>query len=146
MDRCLSYCHFSFGERVVCSYSISGFRLTLCYLKTFLLTMNLQSLITIWYNKILSFSIFKIPFKMDKQTKSGVGTAFDNHWKFLRSTLSPTFTHGKMKLVCYFIISSHLKTFFFFCTIKVLHRSLSIFIIVSYCFVLDHYHIDDLID
>jgi hypothetical protein len=67
---------------------------------------------------------------MDKQTESGVGTAFDNHWKFLRSTLSPTFTYGKMKLVCYFIISSYLNNLMF-CTIILLHRSLSIFIIVS---------------
>ena len=81
---------------------------------------------------------------MDKQTESGVGTAFDNHWKFLRSTLSPTFTYGKMKLVCYFIISSYLNNLFF-CTIILVHYLYLLLCLqkASYCFVLDHYHVDN---
>lgn len=91
------------------------------------------------------FSIFQIPFKLHKLNKSGIATAFDNHWKFLRSTLSPTFTSGKMKLVCLFFLIIFISTIFF--TIKILHRSLSVFRHVSLAsvlmFVLDHYHVDN---
>jgi hypothetical protein len=34
LDRCLSFCTFSFGHCVVCSSSIYGFWLLLCYLQT----------------------------------------------------------------------------------------------------------------
>jgi hypothetical protein len=34
VDRCLSFCTFSFGHCVVCSFSIYGFRLPLWYLQT----------------------------------------------------------------------------------------------------------------
>jgi hypothetical protein len=37
VDRCLSFCTFSFGHRVVCSSSIYGFWLPLRYLQTLLL-------------------------------------------------------------------------------------------------------------
>jgi hypothetical protein len=37
LDRCLSFCTFSFGHCVVCSSSIYGFWLTLWYLQTLLL-------------------------------------------------------------------------------------------------------------
>jgi hypothetical protein len=36
VDRCLSFCTFSFGHRVVCSFSIYGFWLPLWYLQTLL--------------------------------------------------------------------------------------------------------------
>ena len=36
VDRCLSFCTFSFGHCVVCSSSIYGFRLPLWYLQTLL--------------------------------------------------------------------------------------------------------------
>ena len=36
VDRCLSFCTFSFGHCVVCSSSIYGFWLSLWYLQTFL--------------------------------------------------------------------------------------------------------------
>ena len=36
VDRCLSFCSFSFGHCVVCSSSIYGFWLSLLYLKTLL--------------------------------------------------------------------------------------------------------------
>ena len=38
--RCLSFCPFSFGHCVVCSYSIYGFWLPLCYLQTLLSGKN----------------------------------------------------------------------------------------------------------
>ncbi|VDI50771.1 Hypothetical predicted protein [Mytilus galloprovincialis] len=53
----------------------------------------------IFIKEFSNFTNRPIPFKMDKETASGVGTAFDNHWKFLRSTLSPTFSSGKQKLM-----------------------------------------------
>ena len=34
VDRCLSFCPFSFGHCVVCSSSLYGFRLPLWYLQT----------------------------------------------------------------------------------------------------------------
>jgi hypothetical protein len=36
VDRCLSFCTFSFGHCVVCSSSIYGFWLPLCYIQTLL--------------------------------------------------------------------------------------------------------------
>ena len=36
VDRCLSFCHFSFGHCVICPSSIYGFWLPLWYLKTLL--------------------------------------------------------------------------------------------------------------
>jgi len=36
VDRCLSFCSFTFGHRVFCSSSISGFLLSLWYLQTLL--------------------------------------------------------------------------------------------------------------
>jgi len=38
-DRCLSFCNFSFGQCVVCSSSMYGFRLPLWYLQTLLSTI-----------------------------------------------------------------------------------------------------------
>ena len=38
VDRCLSFCTFSFGHCVVCSSSIYGFWLPLLYLQTLLIT------------------------------------------------------------------------------------------------------------
>ena len=40
VDRCLSFCTFSFGHCVVCSSSIYGFWLPLWYLQTLLWTLN----------------------------------------------------------------------------------------------------------
>jgi hypothetical protein len=40
VDRCLSFCTFSFGHCVVCSTSIYGFRLPLWYLQTLLTHSN----------------------------------------------------------------------------------------------------------
>ena len=40
VDRCLSFCTFSFGHYVVCSSSIYGFWLPLWYLQTLLWTLN----------------------------------------------------------------------------------------------------------
>ena len=60
VDRCLSFCTFSFGHCVVCSSSIYGFWLSLWYLQTrlpqesfvkgwvFLLTRNLLNASWIW--------------------------------------------------------------------------------------------------
>ncbi|XP_063409713.1 cytochrome P450 3A41-like isoform X2 [Mytilus trossulus] len=53
----------------------------------------------IFIKEFSNFTNRPIPFKMDKEMASGVGAAFDNHWKFLRSTLSPTFSSGKQKLM-----------------------------------------------
>jgi len=36
VDRCLSFCTFSFGHCFVCSSSIYGFWLPICYLQTLL--------------------------------------------------------------------------------------------------------------
>ena len=38
IDRCLSFCYFSFGHYVLCSSSIYGFWLPLWYIQTFLTT------------------------------------------------------------------------------------------------------------
>jgi hypothetical protein len=40
VDRFLSFCTFSFGHCVVCSSSICGFWLALCYLQTLQMTMD----------------------------------------------------------------------------------------------------------
>ena len=40
VDRCLSFCTFSFGHCVVCSSSIYGFWLPLWYLQTLILVIN----------------------------------------------------------------------------------------------------------
>jgi hypothetical protein len=40
VDRCLTFCIFSFGHCVVCSSSIYGFWLRLWYLQTFLITIS----------------------------------------------------------------------------------------------------------
>ena len=42
VDRCLSFCTFSFGHCVVCSSSIYGFWLPLWYLQTLLLLYTVQ--------------------------------------------------------------------------------------------------------
>jgi hypothetical protein len=51
IDRCLSFCTFSFGHRVVCSSSICGFWLPLWYLQTLLLTkvLNMELLEIVLY-------------------------------------------------------------------------------------------------
>jgi len=43
VDRCLSFCPFSFGHCVVCSSSIYGFWLPLWYLQTLLIGSNTVS-------------------------------------------------------------------------------------------------------
>jgi len=43
VDRCLSFCTFSFGHYVVCSSSIYGFWLPLWYLQTLLRTSKYRS-------------------------------------------------------------------------------------------------------
>jgi hypothetical protein len=48
VDRCFSFCTFSFGHCVVCSSSIDGFWLPLCYLQTLLTAQNVQTEHPIW--------------------------------------------------------------------------------------------------
>ena len=48
VDRCLSFCPFSFGNRVVCSFSIYGFWLPLWYLQTLLNSYIYLSLLRNW--------------------------------------------------------------------------------------------------
>jgi len=45
VDRCLSFCTFSFDHCVVCSSSIYGFWLPLWYLQTLLLTDNILTVL-----------------------------------------------------------------------------------------------------
>jgi len=51
VDRCLSFCTFSFGHFVVCPYSIYGFWLPLWYLQ------NLLNIRLVWYYDIFRFEI-----------------------------------------------------------------------------------------
>ena len=69
-----------------------------CHLPT-LLVSDPDMLKEIFIKNFSNFTNRPIPFKMNEKNESGVSVAFDNHWKFLRSTLSPTFTSGKMKLM-----------------------------------------------
>lgn len=69
-----------------------------CHLPT-LLVSDPDMIKQIFIKNFSNFTNRPIPFKLHKLNKSGIATAFDNHWKFLRSTLSPTFTSGKMKLM-----------------------------------------------
>ena len=48
VDRCFSFCTFSLGHCVVCSSSIDGFWLPLCYLQTLLTAQNVQTEHPIW--------------------------------------------------------------------------------------------------
>ena len=47
IDRCLSFCPFSFGHCVVCCSSIYGFGLPLWYLQTLLPTCKFHSQMTL---------------------------------------------------------------------------------------------------
>ena len=57
VDRCLSFCTFSFGHYVVCSSSIYGFWLPLWYLQTLLWTRTSPYIVMMYIN-LNSFDIF----------------------------------------------------------------------------------------
>ena len=58
VDRCLSFCTFSFGHCVVCSSSIYGFWLPLWYLQTPLLTMIMRETVECYINVVLCWPLF----------------------------------------------------------------------------------------
>ncbi|XP_071147591.1 cytochrome P450 3A21-like [Mytilus edulis] len=64
-----------------------------------LLVSDPEMLKEIFIKDFSNFTNRPIPFKMAKENASGVAAAYDNHWKFLRSTISPTFSSGKLKLM-----------------------------------------------
>ena len=54
VDRCLSFCTFSFGHCVVCSSSIYGFVLPLWYLQTLLIPKLLPHACMLWKERLNS--------------------------------------------------------------------------------------------
>ena len=69
VDRCFSFCTFSFGHCVVCSSSICGFWLPIWHLQTFLLVIVLSVLLRfrtsdyLWY-----LQTFPMPWLMEYNT------------------------------------------------------------------------------
>ena len=64
-----------------------------------LLVADPEMIKEIFIKEFSNFTNRSIPFEPPKRAMSGIALAMDTHWKFLRSTLSPTFTSGKVKLM-----------------------------------------------
>jgi hypothetical protein len=80
VDRCLSFCPFSFGHCVVCS-SIYKFWLPLWYLQTLLTTQDIMSFL----NNVLAFDLWpwkSIGFQILLRTKY-VRSLVKIHWRML---------------------------------------------------------------
>lgn len=71
------------------------------FLKWFL-TISATAYNSVWY--YITRNLLQIPVKPTERMLAGVVLAQGTHWKFLRSTISPTFTVGKLKLVSYITI------------------------------------------
>jgi hypothetical protein len=69
VDRCLSFCPFTFGHCVVCSFSIYGFWLPLCYLQTLLseLSKNLSPPLVL-IEDLLAYFYYIRPLYVGKQS------------------------------------------------------------------------------
>lgn len=62
-----------------------------------LLTTDPDVIQSVMVKEFSGFSNRFIPFELDKLIRGSVSVVENEHWKFLRSTLSPTFSSGKMR-------------------------------------------------
>ena len=87
VDRCLSFCAFSYGHCVVCSFSIYGFWLPIWYLQTLLSIFKLLSIVF----SVLLLTDSDYPFGIFKQLVIilGVPRVTDSDYPLVSSSICP---------------------------------------------------------